>query len=228
MKITTLGKLLTIFLTVASMLFVGFAMATTFGGPNWQEVVDLKYFDGYRIAKSAGADAQWSAVRGSDEANVASSKVLPEVLSKVMDEVLQKNQQEMQAISEREPKLQAKIAELEAAKEADKVALEKYVAELRDRLKAIREQEEQTATQVIAATNEAQKLETQTAARRDDVLRLQEQVDELRADQFRLQNIEVELVDLLNQMRGSLERAEHRAQLLSGTDPNYNPPPVQQ
>lgn len=214
---TRISKVLAVFVAVASLAFVGFAMATTFGGPNWRVVMQAEEFKGYRITQSP--DGMWSATRGSDEGQVASSKVLPEVLSKVMDEVQQQRQERIQQVQGRIQPLEQKIADLDAFQYVDEEALKKYEDDLRKRLADTRQQEAETASRVIAATSDAQKLENQIAARREDILRLIQEVEELRADQFRLREIRAQLNDLLNQLDGNIERAEHRQKLLQ----EYNP-----
>jgi chromosome segregation ATPase len=213
---TKIGKVLAVFVAVASLAFVGFAIATTFGGPDWQTVVQADYFKAYRIERSPGADALWIAVRGRDEEQVASSRVLPEVLTRVMDEVEQNRQERIRSLKEREPLLEERIAALDAAREADEEALKNYEAAQRKRLAEARQQEAETASRVVAATEESQKLEDQIEARREDVFRLRQEVEELRADQFRLEEIQAQLRDLLNQIEGNLLRAEQREALLKG------------
>lgn len=213
-SMTRIGKILAIFVAIASLSFVGFAIATVFGGPDWQSVMQAKYFDGYRISKSTGPDATWTAIRGSDEQQVASSKVLPEVLSKVMDEVHSSNQQKIQELQAKLPVLEARVAELAAAREADKKALDLYVERRRAEVNKVREQNETVSAQVVTATTEAQKLENLIAARREDILRLKQQVEELRGDLFRLQEIEFQLDNLRNQVDGTLANARVREKLL--------------
>ena len=210
MKITQISKLLAVFVTIASVGFVGFAVATTFGGPNWGAMLDDEAYLGYRVTKTPGSEGPWVATRGSDEGQVASSRVHPEVIAKVMDEVAQQFQQETQQLQEREPAITTKIERLQASRQIDVQALNSYVEQLRQRLQQTRNQEGQVAAQVVAATNESQKIESQIEARREDVLRLQQQVEELKADQFRLQEIKIQLQDLLNQLRGNLELATQR------------------
>ncbi|MCA8996227.1 MAG: hypothetical protein KDA80_04560 [Planctomycetaceae bacterium] len=211
---TRIGKILAIFVAVASLSFVGFAVATVFGGPDWQSIMAADYFNGYRITKSAGPEATWTAIRGSDEQQVASSKVLPEVLSKVMDEIIQNNTTRMQELQSKLPILEARIAELDAARQADKKALDKYVEFRAQELEKIRAQESDLATQVVAATNEAQKLENLVEARREDILRLKQQVEELRVDLFRLKEIDSQLNNLQAQIEGNLQVAKLRQKLL--------------
>lgn len=214
MKITSIGKLLAIFVAVASVSFLGVVIATVFGGPSWQDVMAQKEFRGYRIEKSSGPDAQWSATRARDEGNVGTSKVLPDVLTKVMDDVIQARNQRVQDLQARIPNLEQKIARIKDAIEKDDAALQAYIDQEMARLAEVRKNEQEQAALVIAATNDAQKLENQIVNRREDVFRLQEQVSELKIDLFRLEGIRDGLVHSLNQVQGNLELATERQKRL--------------
>lgn len=211
---TKFGKLLAIFVAVASLAFAGFAIATTFGGPDWPAMINRDYFAGYTFTRGGAPEYLWTATRSSDDGQVGSSRRLPEVLSKVMDDILQRQQQQLQALNEREPVLTQRIEQLEQAIAADQLALTTYETAIRERLQQTRQAEEQAAAQVIAATNEAQKLENIVESRREDILRLRQQVRELQADQFRLQEIQNQLQNLLIQVQGDLDRAAERAEQL--------------
>lgn len=217
---TKLSKILSIFVTVACLAFVGFAIATTFAGPDWSEAMNADYFDGYAITKSTGENASWSATRGSDDGQVATSKVLPEVLTKVMDEVQQNRQAELQELQAKEPVLTTRIAKLETAKAADEKALQGYITKLRERLAALTQQESDLTSKVTAMAVEARKVETQIVSRREDIIRLNQQVEELKADLFRLEVIREQLRDLNFQLKEHLDRASERNQSLNK---KYNP-----
>ncbi len=216
---TKFSKILTVFVAVASLAFVGFAIASTFGGPDWSDVMNADYFDGYKIAKSEGAEPVWQATRGSDSEQVASSKVLPEVLTKVMDEVQQQNQQELQDLQAREPVLKERIKVLEQKKVTDEKALQQHIESLRKRLSSLSDQESELTSKVTATAVEARKIERQIKSRREDIFRLNQQVEELKADLFRLNEIRAQLRDVDFQLKEHLDRAEQRNNLL-----NYNPP----
>jgi hypothetical protein len=212
---TKIGKLLAIFLAIGSLAFAGFAIATTFGGPDWSAMMQAEYFREYKIVRGGAPDYLWTANRGVDDQQIASSKKLPEVLTKVMDDVLTRQQQQLQTLTEREPQLQARIDLLERSIAADQQALDAELVLQRERLAAVRKQEADTAIEVVAATNEAQKLENLIAARREDVLRLRQLVEEIRADQFRLEAIQAQLKNLLIQLQGDAARANLREKMLS-------------
>lgn len=212
---TKLGKLLAIFVAVASLAFAGFAVATTFGGPDWQVILRQEAFRAYRVTRGGEPDFLWTAIRSSDDGQVASSKKLPEVLVKIMDDILQRQQTELSELTGREPALKERVALLEQAKTQDEAALARYETEYRERLAETRKQESITAGQVLTATGEAQKLENIISLRREDILRLQQEIEELKADQFRLEAIQTQLQNLLIQVQGDNARAQARWELLN-------------
>lgn len=220
MSRTGIGKILAVFVTVASIAFMGFAFAVRFGGPDWMKFTRSQEFQGYKIVKRDGESPVWAATQSRDESQVASNPVLPSVIAKVMDDIEQERQQEISALNEREPKLKEKAELLRRTREADQPALEAYVAGLRAALEAARNESNDLANKVLAATAEAQKLENQVSARREDVFRLEAEVNEIRADHVRLTQIRSQLEDLLKQVEGDLERAKDRSQEL---DAKLNP-----
>ncbi|HWL09180.1 MAG TPA: hypothetical protein VNQ76_12305 [Planctomicrobium sp.] len=207
---TKIGKILAVFVAAFSLAFAGFAIATVFGGPDWQQMTNREYLKYYKFTRGGAPDYIWTATRLIDGAQVSTSKRLPEVITKVLDEVTQKYQQELQELKDREPNLQARVESLERAKAADAIGLDAYEARLRERLATARAQEADLSSKIIAATNEAQKLENETAVRREDVLRLQQTVAEIRADHFRLEEIRKQLDSILIQFQGDADRAKAR------------------
>ncbi len=219
---TKISKMLAVFVAVASLSFVGFAIATTYGGPEWTVVMDAPYFKDYQISKSVGADAAWTATRGSDSGQVASSTVLPEVLTKVMDEVYQNQQQEIQDLQAKEPVLKTRNERLIKLQAIDDKALQAYIANLRTQITDLTKQESDLTSKVTTMAEEAQKIEGQVVSRREDIFRLSQQVEELKADLFRLKEIRAQLQDVNFQLNELLVRADERHQLLKK---EYNPKP---
>jgi chromosome segregation ATPase len=68
---------------------------------------------------------------------------------------------------------------------------------------------------------EVQKLKDRIEARREDVFRLGAQLEEIRGDRFRIRQVQQQLLDLIQQLDGSIERAERRRDQLT-----YSPPPA--
>jgi len=212
---TKIAKILAVFVAVTSLAFAGFAVATTFGGPDWLAMTRAPYFQHYNFKPGGAPDFIWTATRVSDGAQIATSKRLPEVLVKVMDDILQRQQADLQVLNDREPLLKTRVETLTRAKANSEKALQAYETVQRERLAAVRKQNEDVSAQVIAATQEAQKIEDEIALRREDVAALQRQAEELKADQFRLQEVQKNLESLRTQLHGDLERAKLREQGLS-------------
>lgn len=209
---TKIAKILAVFVAVGSLAFAGFAIVTTFSGPDWRAMIREPYFQHYSFTAGGAPDFIWTASRISDGAQIASSKRLPEVLVKVMDDILQRQQAEQTELSDRETQLQARVDALTKAKAEDEVALSAYEAVQRQRLAAVRKQNEVVAAEVIAATQEAQKIEDEIVLRREDVIALRRQLDEIRADQYRLEVVQKNLESLLIQLEGDNWRADLREQ----------------
>jgi len=212
---TKIAKILVVFVAVVSLAFAGFAVTTTFGGPDWRAITQAPYFQHYNIVPGGAPEFIWTATRVSDGAQIATSKRLPEVLVKVMDDILQRQQAELQVLNDREPLLKTRVESLTKAKANAEKALQAYETVQRERLAAVRKQNEDISGKVIAATQEAQKIEDEIALRREDVASLQLQMEELKADQFRLQEVQKNLESLRTQLHGDLERAAIREQGLT-------------
>lgn len=206
-----ISKILAVFIAVGSLAFVGLAVATTFGGPDWNAELSKPYFAGYKVSQSAGENPTWSATRADGKQVAANIKALPAIIVKVLADARQEYAAEITRLNEREAALTPRIALLQAAMAKDKIALEQHEAELRSRLEQLRQQTSSVAGQAASAAAEAQKLENTIASRRDDIFRLRQQLEELRADMFQLNQMRVELDNQLTQVRGDLQRAEERA-----------------
>ena len=62
---TTLSKILALFITAASFAFLGFVMVSLIAGPNWQGMAHE--FDAYTFENSGGENPTWSAKRRDDQ-----------------------------------------------------------------------------------------------------------------------------------------------------------------
>ncbi len=213
MTLTRISKVLAVFITVGSIAFVGFAIATTFGEPDPLRHLDNPVFNGYGISKQVGGD-QWEAKRGFDGSSVGTSKVVYDVMVKVLNEVDQTRKQEATRLKEQQAALGAKNLSLQEFIIADENALKAYVETNRAYLAKIREAEAIATSQVISQTALAQSKELEAARRRNDVFRLKQQVEELKTDVFRLNELEVHLVNLLEQVQGDVQRTQARKQQL--------------
>lgn len=211
---TTVGKVLSVATAVASVIFAGFVFVATLGGPNW--VAQANAIPGYAFTRAEVAPYTWSAKADVGEGNIPGSPTIESVISAVYNAKIQKVTADTQKLNEAVPGLQAKADQSLISVKADLTALDAQVAELTKLLNETEQESLSTAKAVEAKAEEIRKVELQIQSRREDVLRLSAQVDEIRTDRFRIAELQQQMRDLIQQIDGSLERAERRqAQLKS-------------
>lgn len=209
---TTVGKVLSVAIAVASVIFLGFVLVATLGGPNW--VAEANALPGYTFTRTELAPYTWSATAHVGGGNLPSSPVIESVISAAYDAKIQQAKAEAQKFADEEPKLKAAIEEGEASVVVDLEALKKHAEDLGKLLDATEKESLETAKLVEAKSEEVRKIELQIQSRREDVLRLSAQVDEIRADRFRVAELQQQMRDLIQQLDGSLERAVRRQEQL--------------
>ncbi|MBL8851786.1 MAG: hypothetical protein JNG89_19065 [Planctomycetaceae bacterium] len=214
---TTVGKVLSVAIAVASVIFMGFVLVATLGGPNWE--AEAHSIDGYTFGKTDAQPIQWTASRHVGDKSMSPSKTIEQVMVAVYDDKIQETRTQVQKFEQQEGPLQAQIAEAKAAIDADEAALTKQIDDLAALLNATEANVQQTAQQVEAKAEEVRKVELRIQSRREDVLRLSAQVEEIRADRYRIHEVQQQLQDLIQQIDGNIERAQRRqAQLQGATD----------
>lgn len=205
----SIGKILVVFIAVASISFMGFATVLRVGGPNYQNDID-RLSDRYRIVNTGGDEPMWESYQIIGEERVTQNASLPAVLNATYADALADQQREIAAHQASEQASATLITEFEAANAADVVALEQRSNDLRDELEALRVQTEEIGQQVQVQQDEVLKIQERLNARRTDVFRLQAQYDEIYVDQFRAEAIITQLTQLIHQVDGELERARRR------------------
>lgn len=217
---TRFGKILVILIAFVSLAYAGFAIVIFYAGPNWQEMAGQ--IEGYKFALSTGEKPTWSAVRARGDEPVATDKNLAKVIDAVLADKLKRVNEEVADFEGRIPTLTAELATTEAANLADEPAVAAYIVAERARIAALDARVAGLEAEVLAKTDEAQKLENIASDRREDVFRLAGQLAEIRADKFRLEAIRRQLAEELEQINGSIERAEERQRNLQAD--GYSPP----
>ncbi|QDT55211.1 hypothetical protein Pan44_32530 [Caulifigura coniformis] len=215
------GKTLVVVLFLSSVAFLGFAMASFFGGPNWtaemRELEGKEPHQGFVFNKSESNPAKWSVKRTGNDQQISSSVVQGEVVAAAFKSLTASQQTEIQALKDQEAAFKERKEAYVASLPVDEASLDASRTQLLSILEQTRAQGSQLAVQVAAKTEEAQKIEQRIGERRDDVIRLRAQLDELRADAYRLQELRTELNDQLQQLVSLVDRAEERNQQLKST-----------
>jgi len=210
---TTIGKVLSVATAVASVIFLGFVLVATLGGPNWE--AEAHSIEGYTFSQTDSQPKQWTATAHVGGGQIPSNRAIEPVMVAVYDAKIKNTNDEVNKLQERDGPLQTAITESNASIEKDVAALKQQVDDLAALLKATQNEVVSTAQQVEAKAEEVRKIELQIQSRREDVQRLLGQVEELRADRFRIREVQQQLQDLIQQIDGSLERAEIRQEQLS-------------
>jgi hypothetical protein len=211
---TTVGKVLSVVTAVASVIFLGFVLIATMGGPNW--VAEAQNLEGFSFSQTDASPPQWTATQHVGQGNIAPNRAIEPVLYAAYDAKLKDATARQQALEAQAAPLQTAITDSNAAIEKDLAALQKHVDELSALLGQTESEVLTTADQVEAKAEEVRKVELQIQSRRDDVLRLSAQVEEIRADRFRIRSIQQQIRDLIQQIDGSIERAANRRRQLEG------------
>lgn len=216
---TKIAKILVVFVTIASLAFMGFAITSTVGGPNWEETIPE--LSNYKIVLGGDSlNPVWQATTVRDEpVQGGQHKVLAKVLIACLEDQNRRDAEKIARLTERKPLLEEKLAQIKASTAPDTAALLAYEKVLREHLDKTAKEIDAAAKTVIEKTDEVQQIGKRIEARYQDVLRLETQVDETRGDQFRLAEAKQQLLDQIAQVNALLERAQDRNEQL------YNPKP---
>jgi hypothetical protein len=209
---TTVGKVLSVATAVASVMFLGFVLVATLGGPNW--VAEAQQIPGYSFVRTETAPVQWSATAHVGGGSISPNAAIEPVMVAVYDAKIKQAQDDAKKFADEEPALQAAITEAKTSIDTDLAALQRQVDDLAALLDKTESESLATAKQVEAKAEEVRKVELQVQSRREDVLRLAAQVEEIRTDRFRIHELQQQMQDLIQQIDGSLERAERRHEQL--------------
>ena len=213
-----ISKTLVIVSAVLSVAFLGFAGVTTLGGPNWETTAKSlnpgeNKSGGYNFSRSAGDNPQWTAT-SSDEEQIKTSAVLPDVIVAALDHKFAGLKTELDALTDELPQLETRKTNLEATIEKDVQALQEAVAQRKEYLSDLRAQYLTLSQQVEQKVVDGRQTEYVVEARREDVIRLQHQLEVLKADDERLEQIEQQMLDLIRQIDADLAKARQRQQQL--------------
>src|SRR5262245_38835217 len=125
---TTVGKVLSVATAIASVIFMGFVLVATLGGPNWE--AEARSIDGYAFGKTDAQPIQWTATRHVGDKSISPSKTLEQVVVAVLDDKVNDIRTKAGDLEKQDAPLQAAITEANAAIATDVEALKKQIADL--------------------------------------------------------------------------------------------------
>lgn len=207
--ITTIAKVLTVFITTVSILFMGVALAIHSTGPNWQE--DIQKLPDYTFKYTPGESPTWSVSHRLDSATpIATSPVLPLVISKAYADQARRNADDTAKKLQPIEGLKAQIVIINQTVEVDKKALTTRIEKLTATMLFVNQQITKLALAGDALTKEANANRDEAADRRDDKTRLLRQLQQIEADHFQLDAQKKRLLDTMFQLKGELRRLQLR------------------
>lgn len=209
---TKISRILIVFLTAASIAFMGTALAIRGAGPNW--IVESQNLPDYAFSQSTGENPTWSAQYRKDAQPGQTSKVLPEVISKAYDDAKNRNQAEIDGIVPQIAPYEQRIAAVKSVLEPDQKGLEARVAMLEQLIADINKQINDASVEGDRKAAQAVDIRTEAEELRGAVVRFKRQMQQIQADHYQLREQRVRLLDLLYQTRGLHQRLKDRHEQL--------------
>lgn len=219
---TKISKILTVFLTVASVAFMAVIIANVkAGGPNWQ----AKARDLPEVAfERAGPESPWTAKRRTDNSDMGGGPILPDAIVKAQKKLIDAERAEQTALDAKIAAIKSKTATSTAQIAVDLDSMKRRQADLETQYNAVKKQLEQLSEDY---TTEAKKQIDDLDVlklRKEEYIRLKNQLEELRAQREVAADELDRLRALLYQAKANLERAQKRQKTLveDGADVDYD------
>ena len=238
-----INKVLAVVLAIGSIVFLALVMAYTSGGINWQSEMRADDLDAYTFATSEGENPQIK-VTGPDPATLKTDQPIvtvpanqaAEAVIKARRNLQTQQQNELNAITEELPAVEAQIAAIKAAQAEDTAALARRFDDLdgtwvvqgegdnKARIKDKPGMVDNIARAVVDMSLElSKKLINTTAARtmaenrRKDVFRLTNELEVVRTDRARLIELRRVLADEYVRLQITNESLKQRVDQLPNT-----------
>ncbi len=214
---TKISKILVVVSAIASMIFLGVAVASYIGGPNWR--VEANELEGYTFERGTGPTPSWSVKSNRPGPNgqvfTATNPVLADVIVKARNDQLQKQREELGRLDQEIPIYESRVKQAKAAIDADILAMAAREKQLAEELNTLSATINDTTNQAIAKAQEAEDVRKVGERRREDVFRVRNLLAEVRTDKFRAIEQQKKLEDLLVRLNGQTERLERRKEQLN-------------
>lgn len=213
---TKISKILTVLVFFACLSFMGFAMVTVLGGPNWQNKSEALAAEHSFDFENRGKDSGWEVKdhRTSKAETVATGKSLAEAVVKSQQKLIKDQKDELDVIAKDIDAVAAIHTRQQAAIIADQAAFTARVKVLELQLKALRLEAVEESKKAVTKSDEAKAVRQVAALRRDELIQLQNQLVVLRTHKSSALADQKRLEDLLNQAQAVLADMERRKELL--------------
>lgn len=227
---TKISKILAVLVFTACLSFMGFAMVTVLGGPNWNIKAEALAKDHSLAFENRGKESGWDVKDGRKQPpeQVATGKSVAEVVVKAQRKLIDSQKAETEALSKEIDAVAKRHAREQPAITADVAAFGKRLAVLEQQLKEVHQQAIEESKKAVTKSDEAKAIRQVAALRRDELIQLQNQLDVLRTQKTSALKDQKRLEDLVNQAQAVLADVERRKELLEadGAKLDYDPNPA--
>ncbi len=208
---TKISKILVVFVTAASIAFLGIAVGISKLGPNWRE--ETQNLKDYGFAPTTGENPQWTTTHRTETAPLATGS-LPSVIQKSYDDAARRNQDKVAAITPQIESLKQRMAQVAAFIEADEKGIAIREEQLALALEDVGKQIQQLSTDGERLATQAVEIRAVAERTRESGMRLKRQRIQVETELYRLVEQKRHLLDLVYQMEGIVQRLRDREQQL--------------
>lgn len=209
---TKISKILVVFVTAASVAFLGIAVGIRNLGPNWLE--ETQNLPDYGFTQTTGENPQWQSTRRTEGQPHATSGALPSVIAKSYDKEAALNNEKVAEVSPQIEQLKQQITRLSTLIDADEQGIVKREEALVAALKDVGTQIQNLSTEGERLATQAVEIRAVAERTRESGMRLKRQRIQIETELYRLTQQKRHLLDLMYQMDGVLQRLREREQQL--------------
>lgn len=207
--LTKLSKILVVFVTFASIAFLGVAVAITNSGPNW--ATEAQALPGYEFTYTGGEKPSWSVKPRQGDDPAKTSRTHPGVIAAAYADAADKAKKEAEKIEPQIKPLEVQIQKTTQQIQEDLYGLEARKDQLVKQLDDIHKQVGAIKQDTTRANEDTLKIRAQAEQRSSDVYRLIRNYQAIEADYYQLLQQKRRLLDMLFQMQGLRDRLQERA-----------------
>lgn len=209
---TKFAKIMVVFVTTASLSFLGVAIAIRNTGPSWRE--ETQNLPDYGFTLSTGENPQWSSQYRTESAPLGSSASLPDMIAKSYDDGTRRNQEKVDEITPQIQPIADRITQMQGFIQADEQGLKKREEQLSAALKQIEQDIQNVSLAGERFATQAVDIRADAERTRESGMRLSRQRQQIETEQYRLIQEKKMLLDLIFQMEGIVQRLRDREQQL--------------
>jgi predicted transcriptional regulator len=209
---TRISKVLTVFVTMASVAFMAVVMANVMaGGPNWKaRAAELK-----EVAfEQANPQAPWTSKRRTNSEDTGGGAILPAAIVAVQKKLIQQEEEEAKKLDDKILQVKSLTETNSKLNQNDLEALKRREAELAALYLEKETAWKKLAGEITAKTEELTKITGLSNVRSEESIRYKHQIEELAIEKQQIEEEVRRLKDLVYQANANWERAKTRQSVL--------------